>query len=186
MNLIPGVLYRQGRAGSSFNRRPAHRHSCNPPAAALAAYNGKDVTFGVRPEALSLGTRPQRPRASHRKFRVRHLRHLQDRRPQRHRPLLRPRKDRRHARICRSPPTSPMPATSTTATGLRIDRASASAGSAPSLAAGMGRCPITLTEGGPLALTTVGPRPLRLPNGCHLPRLRQGEDRLRHLAPTMP
>jgi len=55
MNLITGVLELKGGAGAlSFNG--GQRLSIPNPPAFLAPYNGKDVVFGIRPEALGLGT----------------------------------------------------------------------------------------------------------------------------------
>ncbi len=54
MNLIPGGLdYATGNALITFNGGQSVTIPNAPPA--LAAYHGKDVTFGIRPEALCMG-----------------------------------------------------------------------------------------------------------------------------------
>ncbi|RYE09462.1 MAG: sn-glycerol-3-phosphate ABC transporter ATP-binding protein UgpC [Hyphomicrobiales bacterium] len=55
MNLIPGVLEFNGSGARLTFNGGQHIDIPNPPAG-LAAYNGKDVTFGIRPETLTLGT----------------------------------------------------------------------------------------------------------------------------------
>jgi multiple sugar transport system ATP-binding protein len=55
MNLLPGGLdYATGNALITFNGGQSVTIPNAPPA--LAAYHGKDVTFGIRPEALRMGT----------------------------------------------------------------------------------------------------------------------------------
>jgi multiple sugar transport system ATP-binding protein len=55
MNLIPGVV-ELNAGGATVTFTGAQRISIPNPPAALKPYNGKDVIFGVRPEALRLGS----------------------------------------------------------------------------------------------------------------------------------
>jgi multiple sugar transport system ATP-binding protein len=55
MNLITGALELGATGGALVFKGGQRINVANPPAA-LKPYNGKDVTFGVRPEALRLGS----------------------------------------------------------------------------------------------------------------------------------
>ena len=82
--------YANGNATITFNGGQRLTIPNAPPSS--RRYHGKDVTFGIRPEALRRGSTLSGPVHLVENSGLGHVRHVQGRRPQHHRPLPRPRR----------------------------------------------------------------------------------------------